>query len=938
MTIPKKKIDDVYDYIARCCSTESIINAINNGDSVGVTAYNIESELGITRNNASTLLNSLHASGRLIKIKGKPVEFIASSLLDQLLINFNSTSRDKEFTRDSFARIIFGGERVEVDDPFEVLIGAGNSLSAPINRAKAAMIYPPNGLHTLLLGASGVGKTTFAQCMHLYALHEKKVTENELPFVHFNCSDYYTNPQLLLSQLFGHVKGAFSGAERTKEGLVTKADGGILFLDEIHRLSSDGQEMLFSLMDTGTYSRLGDASTKYRCNVLLVAATTEDPQQVLLKTFLRRIPVTITLPGIQEKPHEERLKIIEFLFKCEAIRTDKSILVTKDVLRALLVYKCKGNIGQLKSDIKLICARSFLERSAEDSQLVIEYQYLPRGIKDQIHAYSPAIEEVEDFVSNIENLIVTPDDLEMHVSVSGIESRLHDKLKNILSAGDDDGLSKAQMNDLVSMEITEYYKNVINRYNYAHYNIREFYKIVDKNIVDFTYKSIMQCEKNLNVKFKDNLIFGLSIHIHTLIHRIGAGEVIRNDQIVNIKNESRRFFTESEKIVIEINSKFGLDVPIDEIGFICVILTSNLAEELEEKKIGLILISHGESTATSMANVCNRLLNTNHIHALDMPLEMTFEEFYPKVKQLVKSTDKGKGVIILVDMGSINNMGPKITEETGINIKTFEGVSTPLALEVLRLVLYKNESLHDFKLPRLIGSDDSKMQQVDVEKKPVVLSVCVTGIGASQLIEAKVKTYIEESCEYDVDVISISLSEIKDNGLLYQKILKKYMIIGCVGTIDPEINYPFIPVEKLFSGVGNVSLSKMLAKLGDVENNDTLFEKSISILGDYVMFINPKLAVRFIKEFVLKIIDSNVDITSSRVLKLSIHICCMLERVILGNAAIYENLDKYKQDNEQLFKIFSEHITILETPFDISISDDEIAYMLKVLNTSPGDQ
>ena len=63
----------------------------------------------------------------------------------------------------------------------------------------------------------------------------------DYPFVTFNCADYFNNPQLLLSQLFGHVKGAFTGADTDKIGLVEKANGGILFLDEVHRLPPDGQ-------------------------------------------------------------------------------------------------------------------------------------------------------------------------------------------------------------------------------------------------------------------------------------------------------------------------------------------------------------------------------------------------------------------------------------------------------------------------------------------------------------------------------------------------------------------------------------------------------------------------------------------------------------------------------------------------------------------------
>ena len=92
----------------------------------------------------------------------------------------------------------------------------------------------------------------YGKTMHRFA--------EDAPFVTFNCADYYNNPQLLISHVFGYVKGAFTGAEQSKAGLVEEADGGVLFLDEIHRLPPEGQEMIFYFMDTGTFNRLGDAA------------------------------------------------------------------------------------------------------------------------------------------------------------------------------------------------------------------------------------------------------------------------------------------------------------------------------------------------------------------------------------------------------------------------------------------------------------------------------------------------------------------------------------------------------------------------------------------------------------------------------------------------------------------------------------------------------
>ena len=82
---------------------------------------------------------------------------------------------------------------------------------------------------------------------------------------------------MLISQIFGHAKGAFTGADTEKDGLVVKANNGILFLDEIHRLPPEGQEMIFYFIDTGTYNKLGDTDRKRSSKVLIIGATTEEP-------------------------------------------------------------------------------------------------------------------------------------------------------------------------------------------------------------------------------------------------------------------------------------------------------------------------------------------------------------------------------------------------------------------------------------------------------------------------------------------------------------------------------------------------------------------------------------------------------------------------------------------------------------------------------------
>ena len=132
-----------------------------------------------------------------------------------------------------------------------------------------------------------------------------------------------------MSHLFGYVKGAFTGAEQDKTGIIDQADGGMLFLDEIHRLPPEGQEMVFYFMDHGTFSRLGESSKNHRADVRIVGATTEDPSSSLLDTFVRRIPINIQLPAFDQRPASEKVDFVTVMVAQEAGRIDRQISLSE---------------------------------------------------------------------------------------------------------------------------------------------------------------------------------------------------------------------------------------------------------------------------------------------------------------------------------------------------------------------------------------------------------------------------------------------------------------------------------------------------------------------------------------------------------------------------------------------------------------------------------
>ena len=117
--------------------------------------------------------------------------------------------------------------------------------------------------------------------------------------------------------------------------------------------------MLFVYMDTGYFRRFGEVSKKIKSSARIICATNKDINASLLDTFIRRIPVKIYLPSLEDRFIEERLTLIERFIKDESLRLNKPILVSKNSMIALLSYNCPYNVGQLKSDIKLAVANAY---------------------------------------------------------------------------------------------------------------------------------------------------------------------------------------------------------------------------------------------------------------------------------------------------------------------------------------------------------------------------------------------------------------------------------------------------------------------------------------------------------------------------------------------------------------------------------------------------
>lgn len=203
--------------------------------------------------------------------------------------------------------------------------------------------------NVLIQGSSGVGKELFAQAIH--NLSPRKYG----PYIKINCAALPVN--LLESELFGYVKGAFTDAKRDKPGLFCIANGGTLLLDEISEMDVSLQVKLLRVLNNGEYQPLGSTKS-LRANVRIIASTNADLQHAIAEgrfredLFFRINVVNIEIPPLKERPEDVPL-LVEHFIKTLKKKTSKPInRISAEAISVLRKYDFPGNVRELENAIE----------------------------------------------------------------------------------------------------------------------------------------------------------------------------------------------------------------------------------------------------------------------------------------------------------------------------------------------------------------------------------------------------------------------------------------------------------------------------------------------------------------------------------------------------------------------------------------------------------
>jgi transcriptional regulator with GAF, ATPase, and Fis domain len=229
---------------------------------------------------------------------------------------------------------------------FEEIVGTSTALQAVLSRI--AKVAPTNST-VLITGETGTGKELIARAVH------KRSQRSGRAFVSVNCAALA--PSLISSELFGHEKGAFTGAEQRRIGRFELADGGTIFLDEVGELPPDTQVALLRVLQEREFERVG-GSQSIQVDVRLIAATNRDLEAATacgtfrLDLFYRLNVFPIGVPPLRQRK-DDILMLVEYFVKRYASRAGKNIrTIDKKTLELFESYHWPGNIRELQNIIE----------------------------------------------------------------------------------------------------------------------------------------------------------------------------------------------------------------------------------------------------------------------------------------------------------------------------------------------------------------------------------------------------------------------------------------------------------------------------------------------------------------------------------------------------------------------------------------------------------
>ncbi len=502
------------------------------------------------------------------------------------------------------------------------------------------------------------------------------------------------------------------------------------------------------------------------------------------------------------------------------------------------------------------------------------------------------------------------------------------------------GIDENEVKMLMGFDIENYFKNFIRNFEQG-VKKDELSKVVDEKIINLVENFLKMAGKKLQKVFPVKVFYGLCLHLSSSINRLKSNKNIVNHNLKNIKKDYKNEFEIAKDFTKSIENMYKVVIPEDEVGFIAMFLTVDEMESscVDDKPI-VVIAMHGRATASSMAEVVNKLVGANNVYAYDMILDKSSKIAYEELKDIIIKKHQGAGVLLLVDMGSLNIFGELISKDTGIDIKVLDMVSTPIAIECSRKAVIEtniNNIYNEIQYSMIqYAPYNIKVSEDFIPSNDnIIITLCTTGEGSAIKLKNFIETKINVN-DYNVQVFPMSLNNRQHMYNTITTLSKKKNVLAIVGTINPKIyGIPYISTYEIFM---DKDCSKIKDILDNFYKNKMAEEEESMSYSTFIESLQREISNMDLsnfegmyKDFLIKLQNSvNRTIEYDISIGLMVHMVCCISSIISGKetpTCYSKEILKEKYSFE--FGCIENSLADIAQFYNICFNDDEISFILR---------
>lgn len=870
------------------------------------TTAKIAADCHVSRNLASQYLNEFVRQELAVKVNTRPVMYLHRRNIERFL----QTKLDRfEF---SSLQDLLATVNEEVDRDFDKAIGFELSYSTGIDQLKSAIQYPPHGIPAVLVGEHGTGKRLLSQLTFEYGINSKTLPPTSHYFS-LDCSRYVDIEDLIEKDLFD------------KGGIVEKSGGGLIYLREFDRLSSSLRERIIQHFSEDIASPGAAAPTVTSANPAaqplprLFVGTSRPLQSEVVKTIARYVPIVVALPRLKDRSVEERMSLVMHYLRVEGRRVAADVSISRGALRALVEADFVDNIDGLRSSITTSCASAYLNRS--DEMLIIHTYNLPAGVIGSTEPHPD-----DDQLIRCERKTSDPFSRVVELFQQIIDTH-HSFEAGAISFGEFLAAASSSVDGYAD------FMNFENRG--ASPRVESYEQLIGPIVEDinktYAVELTRMVTRSLAQSYSTQLWGSVSL---TKWRQKNAAE-LRGIIATLSKN-----LPDTSMIVNQIATKCktSLGVKPDELSTLILFIQVDACLQTgngPRDYLGVIMC-HGYSTATSIADAANRILRHRIFEAIDMTYEQEVTDVTGQLQSILGRFPNCHSIAILVDMGSLEQIGGSVYDLANCDVHIATNVSTALALEI-GSALISHESL-EAVFANAADTCSPKYRLVKSKKlKDAIVFCSEAGTESADRLRQLVYDSIPNNA--DVDFVTCDFTKLSREGSS-SAVFDTHRVRAIVGTMDPGVvNVPFVGLEDILYEGSSDELDKALFNaLGpegiatfhsNLLRNVTLRNviESITILNPEMLYVEADRAVSRLAEL------TGEKINARKRMALYVHLCGLIERLVTNNfVETYPNEKSFCVDHADFIWAFREAFVGMTERYHTKIPVSEIGYIYHMLH------